>query len=152
MTSEVKKIPFLLPMIGAGVAIGLVMVVINLNLQQWFHEGWQPFQSFTFWSGTLQFMAGVILMGFLIGLSILGWILQATITDFEHIPLIFGIMLLVLSALGITLAFISGMGMLLNIFEHPASTMFYLIEAPLLFSAGGVMSMGVVGGILLIKY
>lgn len=155
MSSEVKKLPFLLPMIGAAIAMTFFIVEANINTIHFIIAGWTPFTNTDWWLAMAGNAFGVIFAGVLIALSILGWILQAILpekTDFQHIPLIFGIIILALSALGVTLGIPMSFGNFLPVATYPQYIGWFVVKFLLILIGSCGAILGVIGGIFLIKY
>ncbi|MHA1312910.1 MAG: hypothetical protein ACTSSI_02860 [Candidatus Helarchaeota archaeon] len=163
--SDISSTPkFYLPIIGAGIALGfgfgLLICAILINVLGGF--------SFSDMNTIIGIVFIVLLAGagpvWIIILSVAGWILHAILvknTDFEKIPMIFGIALLVIIAALMTTGFILSAKPILDyvtMITNPVNSgkewlfVFYIANVVLGLIASSAQALGLIGSILLIKY
>lgn len=153
---------FWMPMIGAAITVAIGMAMMNLVVLIQVQIG-TGFTSTGFLiSLLLTSMLGFGFPGLLIIICLLGFVLHPILSakvNFEKIPMILGIVLLALSALLITITVLASVKPYIDYFDmigdFPTKTGllgYYVAASILALAAAGVNSLGILGGIGLIKY
>ena len=153
---------FILPIIAGAILFGLAIVIMVMHNCIHIFGGF-GIMNWDYWGDALTIWAvGMVWPVILIVVSVAAWILHVQLsekTDFQSIPLIFGIGIICISALIMTLSVIGGFMPLVSYTQVFMDDMtksflfpFYLVQAILSFVGTGVMSMGLIGGIKLVKH
>ncbi|MHA1315026.1 MAG: hypothetical protein ACTSRB_14080 [Candidatus Helarchaeota archaeon] len=147
-------IPYIVCIVGASISIGLVFSEIIVHYTLFEIANWNPLSNIDFWMGIIASLLGMSFGTAIIVIALVSWVLDHIFREnFKYITLIASIIILILAAVGIIIGIFSGIMVLGNIATYPQYVMFYLVETALIITAGGVLGISTLGGILvLLRY